>query len=59
MEVGQRLHGADVLGVGIPGDDTTGGKPRTVLLRPDQVRIVQNWDVVGMVGTGSFDLGSA
>jgi alkylation response protein AidB-like acyl-CoA dehydrogenase len=48
--------GADVLGVGIPGDETTGGKPRTVLLRPDQVEIVQDWDVVGMAGTGSFDL---
>lgn len=47
---------ADVLGVGIPGDESTGGKPRTVLLRPDQVEIVQDWDVVGMVGTGSFDL---
>lgn len=48
--------GADVLGVGIPGDESTGGKPRTVLLRPDQVEIVQDWDVVGMAGTGSFDL---
>lgn len=48
--------GADVLGVGIPGDPTTGGKPRTVLLRPDQVEIVQDWDVIGMAGTGSFDL---
>ncbi|MBF6518895.1 acyl-CoA dehydrogenase family protein [Nocardia farcinica] len=47
---------ADVLGVGIPGDSSTGGKPRTALLRPDQVRIEQDWDVVGMRGTGSFDL---
>ncbi|WP_188190442.1 acyl-CoA dehydrogenase family protein [Nonomuraea sp. SYSU D8015] len=48
--------GADVLGVGIPGDDSTAGKPRTALLRPEQVEIVQEWDVVGMKGTGSFDL---
>ncbi|MDA3644993.1 acyl-CoA dehydrogenase family protein [Saccharopolyspora indica] len=48
--------GADVLGVGIPGDDSTGGKPRTAVLRPEQVEIIQEWDVVGMRGTGSFDL---
>ncbi|GAA1210815.1 acyl-CoA dehydrogenase family protein [Prauserella alba] len=48
--------GADILGVGIPGDASTGGKPRTALLSPDQVEIVQEWDVVGMRGTGSFDL---
>jgi alkylation response protein AidB-like acyl-CoA dehydrogenase len=48
--------GADILGVGIPGDASTAGKPRTALLRPDQVEIVQDWDVVGMRGTGSFDL---
>lgn len=48
--------GADILGVGIPGDESTAGKPRTALLRPDQVEIVQDWDVVGMRGTGSFDL---
>ena len=48
--------GADILGVGIPGDDSTAGKPRTALLRPDQVEIVKDWDVVGMKATGSFDL---
>lgn len=48
--------GADVLGVGIPGDDSTAGKPRTAVLRPHDVEIVQEWDVVGMRGTGSFDL---
>lgn len=48
--------GADVLGVGIPGDDTSAGKPRLALLRPDQVEIVQDWDVSGMRATGSFDL---
>lgn len=47
--------GADIIGVGIPGDEASAGKPRTALLRPDQVEIVQDWDVVGMKGTGSFD----
>ncbi|MEU0881528.1 acyl-CoA dehydrogenase family protein [Lentzea sp. NPDC005914] len=46
--------GADVLGVGIQSG--TAGKPRVALLPPDQVEIVRDWDVVGMVGTGSFDL---
>ncbi|HEX7306595.1 acyl-CoA dehydrogenase family protein [Lentzea sp.] len=48
--------GADLLGVGLPGDADSGGKPRTALLRPDQAEIVREWDVVGMRGTGSFDL---
>jgi indole-3-acetate monooxygenase len=48
--------GADVLGVGISGDDSTAGKPCVALLCPEQVEIVQDWDVVGMRGTGSFDL---
>lgn len=48
--------GADILGVGIPGDDNSAGKPRLALLRPEQVDIVQDWDVSGMRGTGSFDL---
>lgn len=48
--------GADILGVGIPGDDSTAGKPRTALLWPDQVEIVREWDVVGMKATGSFDI---
>ncbi|PPJ22290.1 acyl-CoA dehydrogenase [Nocardia nova] len=48
--------GADILGVGIPDGDSNSGKQRTALLRPHQVEIVQNWNVVGMRGTGSFDL---
>lgn len=47
---------ADILCVGIPGDDSTAGKPRGALLRPRDVKIEQNWDVAGMQGTGSFDL---
>ncbi|WP_434110215.1 acyl-CoA dehydrogenase family protein [Paraburkholderia caffeinilytica] len=55
--------GADWLGVGIgvTGSGTGGaaavpGKPRTAVFRPHQVEIVENWDVVGMQGTGSHDL---
>jgi len=49
--------GADWLGVGI-GTGAAGvpGKPRTAVFRPHQVQIVENWDVVGMQGTGSHDL---
>ena len=50
--------GADLLGVGIgtatPGQP--GGKPRTAVLPRDQVEIIDNWDVVGLCGTGSHDL---
>jgi alkylation response protein AidB-like acyl-CoA dehydrogenase len=45
--------GADLLGVGI---GAAGGKPRTAVFRADQVDIVENWDVVGLKGTGSHDL---
>lgn len=48
--------GADVLGVGIAGGEAAAGKPRTALLRPDQVTIKDNWDVIGLHGTGSHDL---
>jgi alkylation response protein AidB-like acyl-CoA dehydrogenase len=48
--------GADIMGVGIPGDESTAGKPRVALLRPEQVEIIDEWDVIGMRGTGSFDL---
>lgn len=53
--------GADLLGVGIgtgtPGQPgTSGSKPRTAVLPRDQVEIVENWDVMGLCGTGSHDL---
>jgi indole-3-acetate monooxygenase len=47
---------ADILGVGIPGDAESRGKPRTVMLWPDQVEVVEEWNTIGMRGTGSFDL---
>jgi len=47
--------GADLLGVGI-GASAAGGKPRTAVFPASQVEIVENWDVVGLKGTGSHDL---
>ncbi|GAB7006761.1 acyl-CoA dehydrogenase family protein [Nocardioides sp. AN3] len=47
---------AEVICVGIPGDDSSSGKPRGALVRPSDVEIVEDWDVVGMRATGSFDL---
>ncbi|MEV6236921.1 acyl-CoA dehydrogenase family protein [Lentzea sp. NPDC051838] len=45
---------ADVLAVGIdPGD---GGRPRLAVLPTGDAEIVDNWDVLGMEGTGSHDL---
>ena len=46
--------GADVLGVGIGVGE--GGKPLTAVLRPEDLEIVENWEVMGMRGTGSHDL---
>lgn len=47
--------GADMLGVGI-GAGPAGGKPRTAVMPASQVEIVDNWDVMGLCGTGSHDL---
>ncbi|MEU3710858.1 acyl-CoA dehydrogenase family protein [Streptomyces catenulae] len=48
--------GADVLGVGITVGQDRAGRPLTALLRPEQVEIAENWQVIGMRGTGSHDL---
>ena len=53
--------GADLLGVGVTvdGDPVTAQGtpiPRLVVLKPDQVTITDNWNVVGLCGTGSHDL---
>jgi len=49
-------RGADVLGVGIRAGEERAGRPLTAVLRPDQVEIAENWDVIGLRGTGSHDL---
>lgn len=46
--------GADLLGVGIGTSED--GKPLTAVLSPQNVEIVENWEVIGMRGTGSHDL---
>ncbi|CAN7306706.1 acyl-CoA dehydrogenase family protein [Phenylobacterium sp. LjRoot225] len=49
--------GADLIGVGVVvPDDDTGGLPRMVVMRASQVIIQENWDVIGLQGTGSHDL---
>jgi alkylation response protein AidB-like acyl-CoA dehydrogenase len=53
--------GADWIGVGIGGTpansgDTGAGKPFTAVFPAHEVEIVENWNVVGMQGTGSHDL---
>jgi alkylation response protein AidB-like acyl-CoA dehydrogenase len=54
---GSGSMGASIIGVGIvvPGSDT-GGLPRMAVMPADKVRIEPNWDVMGMVATGSHDL---
>jgi alkylation response protein AidB-like acyl-CoA dehydrogenase len=49
--------GADLIGVGVLiKDDQTGGLPRMAVMPAAKIRIEENWDVIGMRGTGSHDL---
>lgn len=48
--------GADLLGMGLRGDESTEGKPLTALVDPESVTIVENWDVAGMKATGSHNV---
>jgi alkylation response protein AidB-like acyl-CoA dehydrogenase len=49
--------GASLIGVGIvAADDSTGGLPRVAVMKRAQVRIVPDWNVIGLQGTGSHDL---
>ncbi|WP_332817442.1 acyl-CoA dehydrogenase family protein [Sphingopyxis sp.] len=56
---GSGSTGADWISVGIviPGDDGKGPPPpRLIVLPAEKVEIVENWEVVGLNGTGSHDL---
>lgn len=49
--------GAELIGVGIMVEnDSTGGLPRVAVMPADKVTIRQNWDVIGLQGTGSHDI---
>lgn len=52
---GSGSMGATLIGVGIQPDDEE-SLPRMAVMPADKVKIDFNWDVVGMVGTGSHDL---
>lgn len=49
--------GADWIGVGIAVDDGAGGPPiaHMAVCPADEVEIIDNWQVMGMQGTGSHD----
>lgn len=47
--------GASLIGVGIQSDEGD-ALPRMAVMPADQVKINPNWDVLGMVGTGSHDI---
>jgi alkylation response protein AidB-like acyl-CoA dehydrogenase len=55
---GSGCRGAEIIGVGIKveGSGQTGGLPRIAVMPASQVQIVDNWDVIGMRGTGSHDM---
>lgn len=49
--------GAEVVGVGIaPKSDSGLGLPRMAVMPRAKVRIEPNWEVTGLIGTGSHDL---
>ncbi|KEA63938.1 Pigment protein [Marinobacterium lacunae] len=48
--------GADLLAVGIQPDGGEQKLPLLAVMPAKQVKIEPNWDVIGMVGTGSHDL---
>lgn len=55
---GSGSTGADLIGVGIKveGDGSTGGLPLVAVMPAEKARIVRNWDVIGLQGTGSHDV---
>ena len=55
---GSGCRGADLIGVGIKvnGGGPTGGLPLIAVMPASKVAIVDNWNVTGMLGTGSHDM---
>ncbi len=55
---GSGCCGAELIGVGIKvdGKRSTSDLPLTAVMPRSQVKIVENWDVNGLQGTGSHDL---
>lgn len=49
--------GAEVIGAGIlPKNGSDSGLPRMAVMPRDKVQIVPNWEVMGLLGTGSHDI---
>ncbi len=48
--------GSSLIGVGIKIEGEQGGLPRMAVMPREQVRIEENWDVMGMFATGSHDV---
>ncbi len=58
-QFGSGSMGASLIGVGITlADEANGGPklPRMAVLPREKVTIAPNWDVIGLIGTGSHDL---
>ncbi len=56
-QFGSGSTGASLVGVGIKaGDGPASGLPRMAVMPAGKVKIVPNWDVIGLQGTGSHDL---
>lgn len=53
---GSGCMGASLIGVGITIEGESGGLPRMAVMPADQITIDQNWDAIGMTGTGSHDI---
>lgn len=55
---GSGCRGADLIGVGIKveGAGPTGGLPLIAVMPASNVEIAENWNVIGMQGTGTHDM---
>lgn len=55
---GSGCRGADLIGVGIrvDGGGPTGGLPLIAVMPASKIKIVDNWNVTGLQGTGSHDM---